>query len=268
MTSSAAVLADAQFSAVRVFKPFRGFEEFYQGQPGDLPIAIPGDLDSDAGKIGFDPNLLAGIPVPFGSKMVLWMPTIFNLTAGNGFVVKPYRYTLIWRLRNLRDFRTKRVPYHFPRQSFGENQQFIVPSGVNTIITNGMPRSVAVLNSQFSSYRSSDSELGIENITVQSVIPKPAISPRGENAAFQQGLAQGNVGSNTTVTFNPWQLDVLGDELMIIVNKPEGDTADWNFEDVGSDQSDSGFSAFFGTASGTRDPLLNMGIYLFTGSNP
>lgn len=265
---SNAVLADAQFSNVRVFRPFAGFEEVYAGQSADTPIAIPGNLDSDAGKVGFDSNLIAGIPVPFGAKMVIWMPTIFNFSVEDGFTVRPYRYTIIWRLRNLRDFRTKRVPYHFPRQTFGENQQFIIPSGVNTIITNAEPRSVDVTNGLFATYRSSDSEVGIENMSVRSVIPKPPLTPAGEDAAFQQGLAQGNVGSNTTVTFNPWQLDVMGDEMMLLVNKPEGDTAVWNFDDVGSATNDAGFSAFYGTASGTRAPIANMGIYLFTGSNP
>ncbi len=265
---STAVLADAQFSTVRVFRPFTGFENVYEGQSGDIPIAIPGNLDQDAGKTGFDANLLAGIPVPFGAKMVIWMPTIFNFTISDGFVVRPYRYTIVWRLRNLRDFRTRRAPYHFPRQSFGENNQFIIPSGVNTVITNAEPRSVNVTGSQFSTYRSSDSEVGIENMVVRSVIPKPPLTPASANAALQQGLAQGNVGSNTTVTFNPWQLDVLGDEMLILVNKPDGDTSDWNFEALGSATNDAGFSAFYGTDSGTRQPLQNMGIYLFTGSNP
>lgn len=265
---STAVLADAQFSTVRVFRPFLNFETVYEGQSGDTPIAIPGNFDQDAGKTGFDSNLIAGIPVPFGAKMVIWMPTIFNFTIEEGFVVRPYRYTIVWRLRNLRDFRTRRVPYHFPRQSFGENSQFIIPSGVNTIITNAEPRSVSISGSQFSSYRSSDSEVGIENMTVRSIIPKPPFAPNGQDAALQQGLAQGAVGSNNTVTFNPWQLDVLGDEMLILVNKPEGDTTDWSFQDLGSATNDAGFSAFYGTAGGTRQPIQNMGIYLFTGSNP
>src|SRR5690606_25631683 len=146
---STAVLADAQFSTVRVFRPLLNFESVYEGQSGDIPIAIPGQLDQDAGKTGFDANVLAGIPVTFGAKMVIWMPTIFNFTISDGFVVRPYRYTIVWRLRNLRDFRTRRAPYHFPRQSFGENNEFIIPSGVNTVITNAEPRSVNVSGSQF-----------------------------------------------------------------------------------------------------------------------
>src|SRR5690606_36960493 len=98
-----------------------------------------------------------------------------------------------------------------------------------TIITNGEPRSSDISGSLFSNYRSSDSEVGIENMTVRSVIPKAPLVPNGSDAALQQGLAQGSVGSNTTVTFNPWQLDVMGDAMLLLVNKPEGDTTDWSF---------------------------------------
>lgn len=262
MTSNFA-LVDAQFSVARVFRPFAGFENVYQGESGSIPIAIPGNLDPDASKTGFDSNLLAGISMPLGAKAILWFPTIFNRTV-DGLTIQPYQYTIVWRLRNLRDFRNTRAPYHFPKQSFGENNQFVIPSGVNTIIAEGIPRSTDATNSQFEQKRSSSSEVTIENMSFQSAVANAPLTPAGNVGAYQQGLAQGDVGSNTSVTFNPVQLDVLGDEMLIIVNKVTA--GDWSFDSVGG--ADAGFSAFFGTADNTRQPIQSMGIYVFTGSNP
>ena len=117
-----ATLVDAQFGVARVIKPFPGFESVYQGQPVSTPIAFPGTLDDDAGKPGFDPNLLKGIPVPLGSKILLWIPTAFNQTPAGDFQnVVDYKYKFLFRLRNLRDFRESRKAYHFPKNSPGEN---------------------------------------------------------------------------------------------------------------------------------------------------
>ena len=115
---SQAVLADAQFSVARVFRPFEGFEAVYNGQSVRTPIAIPGSLDPDAGRTGFDTNLISGIPVPMGSKVMLWIPTIFQDSGGAlgppSFQVVPYRYQFVWRLRNLRDF--KNYVRHSPKR--------------------------------------------------------------------------------------------------------------------------------------------------------
>ena len=103
---SEAVLTDAQFSIARVYRPFAGFEAVYQDQPVSTPIAIPGTLDSNAGRTGYDANLLAGIPTSYGSRLTLWLPTIFNESDGSLFIAG-YRYRFVWRMRNLRDFISK-----------------------------------------------------------------------------------------------------------------------------------------------------------------
>jgi hypothetical protein len=260
------VLADAQFSVARIFRPFEGFEGVYSGQSVETPIAIPGNLDPNAGKTGFDANLLAGIPMPMGAKAILWFPTIFNFDISAGLTIQPYKYTILWRLRNLRDFRVDRAPYHFPQQSLGEDSKFVIPSAVNPIISEQMLVSSSTGGSSpFAEKRLAPNEVGIEYMTFRSAIANAPLTPAGNAAAFQQGLAQGTVGSNRTVTFNPVQIDVIGDEMIILVNREANPTAGsvWDFEFA-----DQGFSAFFGTADGSREIIDAMGIYVFTGSNP
>lgn len=276
MSTSAAVLADAQFSAGIAYRPFQGFEQVYQGLSTQIPIAIPGVLDPDAGKAGMDPNLLAGIPVPFGSKLVLWVPTIFNEGPGPGLSIREYRYRVIWRMRNLRDFRTNRLPYHLPRQSVGQQAQFVVPAAAHVTLFEGLAQSEVAAGSisQFQTRRESVSEAVIETITARSAIPGPALTPSGEEAAYQQGLAtnNGSIGSNLTVTYNPIQLDTMGDEFIILVDRPvnpqtiQEDPGVWNFDQDGG--LDAGFSAFYGTANGFRAPITDLGVYVLTGANP
>ena len=262
---SETVLADAQFSMGRVFRPFSGFESVYEGVSVNTPIAIPGTLDPNAGEPGYDPNLLAGIPMPMGSKALIWFPTIFNESAVSGLEIQPYRYSILWRLRNLRDFRGGRNPYHLPFQSLGEGNQFVVPCGVNTIVGESffLSQNTAILNANVNEKRVSESEVGIETLSFKSGVAFTPLTPNGSTAAYQQGLAQGLVGSNKSVTFNPVQVDVLGDEMIILIDRPVGSSDTWSFEFA-----DSGLSAFFGTAGGTRQLIRSMGIYVFTGSNP
>ena len=270
---SEAVLADAQFSVARVFRPVEGFESIYGGQSSRQPINIPGGRDPDAGQTGFDPDLISGIPVPMGSKVMLWIPTIFQDNGGGDFQIVPYRYQLIWRLRNLRDFRERRgrSAYHFPRQSPGASNQFVVPAAQNIIIYEGpkQTRNNGPTGSQFSMtpevYGTHDAV--IERIEFPSATPLPPLVAAGVNGAYQQGVAAlSGIEVNDTVTFNCVQFDAQGDELVIALDRldDEGTTGPWNFSDPNG--TDFGLSNFFGT--GTGSIIRDLGIYVFTGSNP
>jgi hypothetical protein len=92
-----------EFSQATIVKPFKGFESKYKELNVESnPIAIPGDLDPMAGKDGYDPNLLKGIPVPLGSKIFIWLPRFTPSRYGEA-VQTNYRYKLVWRLRSLGD---------------------------------------------------------------------------------------------------------------------------------------------------------------------
>lgn len=248
-----AVLADAQFGVSRIVKPYLNFETDYQGVSGEKPIAIPGDLDPEAGKDGFDPKLLAGIPVPFGSKIVLWLPTLRKLGAQGGII--PYRYQVIFRVRNIRDFRENRSAYHFPRQSVGEDSQFVVPACQKTVLYEGtQPLTVGS-----GATADANHQLVGENYSPTSEVGGAPFVPGGaSDAAYQQGL-----GDNENITYSEMQMDCIGDEMIILVTAPSD--AAWDFESGGRDD---GFSKFFGTADGTRNPIRDLGVYIFSGSNP
>jgi len=266
---SEAVLADAQFSAARVYRPFEGFEDVYEGQAvEDRPIAIPGDLDKDAGKTGISANLLAGIPVPYGAKVTLWIPTILGETGpASGLVAKPYRYSIIWRMRNIRDFRENRTAYHFPRQSVGENSQFVIPAAMQSSIYDATPQDLPTsAGSDFAAERLATQEVATESLVFKSNLAGVAFTPAGGMADYQQGLAGSVSGTNRTASFNIVQLDALGDEMIILITRDPGSSPTWSFSSVFAE--DRGLSNFYGTAGGTREVVRDMGVYVLTGSNP
>ena len=274
---SEAVLADAQFSVAKVVRPFPNFESVYQGLPVSVPIAFPGTLDRFAGRPGYDPNLISGIPVPFGSKVMIWIPTIFSNVVGSleSKVVPPYRYRFIWRLRSIQDFRNSRAAFHFPKQSPGQDNQFVVPSAAKVAIYEGAGQNYATNTteepiSQFTSYEEARQAAFLEAISFPSLVPSPPKTPDGSPGSFQQGMAaSGGAGGNTTVTYNSIQLDAEGDELIILVDRNFTPTDDNRFWDFTAGTQDFGFSAFYGTANGARSTAVpDLGIYVFTGSNP
>lgn len=263
-----AVLADSQFSVARVVKPFPGFEAVYSGQLSSIPIAFPGTLDPDAGKAGFDPNLLEGIPVPLGSKILLFIPTIFNLSGlGNPNPVD-YEYKFFWRLRNLRDFRESRKAYHFPRQSVGADDQFVIPASQHGIVFEGArdTDSAGGIGS-FSS-----GTFAVESLRFTTLLGQSPLTPTGVAASYQQGL--GELVGNKRVSFNPLWLDCAGDELLIEVTRPAipllENSEFWGFDDTtgpGDPNVDRGFSDLYGSG-GVGGPFPDLGIYIFSGSNP
>lgn len=264
--SNSAVLADAQFSAAKIIKPFRDFEQVYQGQRVDTPIAIPGNLDPLAGKPGFDSNLLAGVPVPLGSKLILWMPTIYIQLGASQLEDIQYQYRIVWRLRNLQDFALTRAAYHFPRQSPGVSSQYVVPSAGHSILWEQTPVVGPSGTPRFQTKTEFHSQSVMESISFPSTVVKPPLVPSGAQGSFQQGIGTGGLlGSNQTVSYNAVQFDVVGDEFMVLVTRKPRINSDetWDFGDT-----DSGFSAFFGTANGMRQPIKDLGIYVMTGANP
>lgn len=100
--SASGMSNDSQFSIVKVLKPFPDFETVYQGKTHTTPVAFPGTLDPQAGQEGYASTLLAGIPVPLGAQLQIWVPACFT---PDGSTQVLYRYEFVFRLRSLRDFR-------------------------------------------------------------------------------------------------------------------------------------------------------------------
>src|SRR3990170_573964 len=112
------MIVDPQFGIVRVLRPYQGFEAIYQGHPATGSTAVPImlseagiELDEEArNKVtGYDPELVRGLPVPLGARVVLWVPFISAILLEVG--ASPYVYMPIWRFRNTADFRRSKTPY-------------------------------------------------------------------------------------------------------------------------------------------------------------
>lgn len=115
------MIPNPQYSLAKIIKPFTGFEDKYNGlDPEGNPIAIPGSLDPHAGEAGYDPNLLAGIPVPMGARIFLWLPRYFPTTYG--VAALNYRYRFVWRLRSLPEQNAQK-PSHFGLRLKGTEQE-------------------------------------------------------------------------------------------------------------------------------------------------
>lgn len=270
---SGATMVDAQLTVVKVLQPTPNFEAVYQGQPGVRPIAFPGIRDSRAvsKKPGFDPNLMAGISVPEGARVLLWIPMAFVPDPQELNPFRFYEYRIAWRFNNLGDFRnpparTTRKPYHFPRQS---------PGAADTSGPLPLPRSTLPASWHSIGYEEAEPATGAGalNIRIEGIIPKldtlnefvqPLLSD-GELGVIQQGVFDpGTSGGAQMPVFVPFWTDAEGDEIVILVNRVDP-TAPWDFTDPALDLA---FSNVYGTGNGLHERFRDVGIYLQTGTTP
>jgi len=271
-SSSAAVLADAQFGFVRVLLPYADFEDDYQGQSGSVPIAFPGGRDpkAQANQLGFDPNLQLGHNVPRGSRVDVGIPICENPAAQ----IQDYRYIFVFRDRNVHDYRTggnrgNRTPYHYARQGLGAEDT-----------TLAVPQSYFPIDARFHGLGYEQTEpaagaLAILNIYPEAVVPKILVNylplvPGGNTAAIQQGIYNPQWVLNAKKANRAdFQLDALGDDLIILAQKipnQGGIFADWDF-----DNEDVAFSNIYGRggyAVKLHPVFDDAGIRVTTGSNP
>ncbi len=272
---SGATMVDAQFTNVRVLKPFPGFEKVYQGQPSAIPIAFPGERDPRGaqGAAGFDPNLMLGIPVPEGSRVILWLPMAFVPDPESLDPFRFYSYRLIWRFNNLGDWRapparTQRAPYHFPRQS---------PGAPDTSLPTPLPRVTLPASWHVIGYEKTEPATGAGelDIRIEKITPmldsltefaQPLLAD-GARGVIQQGvLDPATSGGATMPVYVPFWTDAEGDELIILANREDIETpATWDFKDPDADLA---FSNVYGTGDGRHQVFRDVGIYLQTGTNP
>lgn len=268
---------DAQFSLVTTLKPFDNFEDVYQGQNVVSSIAFPGELDPRAKEEGFDPNLVKGTPVPLGSKLIIWIPAILRPVQGTpNFSLVDYQYSLIWRLRNVGDFKRDRRAYHVSQQTMGANNEFVFPAAVNPL---------AYESSLFDTQAAAP-EQGISSTRgyTETLIPKsiisagvsgqgrsvgPPLTPEGNTGALQQGVTTS--AANSQVFYTPYQVDCLGDELIILANRDDTQGDFWDFSTPSEDPPFGGidhqFSLLYGRGLGD-EPNKEAGILITTGANP
>lgn len=261
------VLADAQFGVVRVMRPYDGFEEVYQDTPANEPIYLHPEgknIDPIAaeGTPGYDPLLARGLPVPIGARLILEFPNVYFSSLGGPI---GYVYALIWRLRNVFDFRQSRQPFHFPRSTgapdttapVGQQSRVPLPASYNTI-TFIQPEPVLALDRTVANVRSED----LRSATTPLALPKLS---GGRVQPIQQGILDPNVVADAKQpTGISHEVQAFGDEVIIAVYRPTGELeSNWEF---GNGETDFRFSQFYGT--GTGQELPNVGVYVMPGTAP
>jgi len=256
------VLSDAQMTLLQSIRPISNFESVYQDQAGTIPIAFPGTLDPDAGKPGFSPTLLAGVPVPLGARLFVQIPMIVDMYASQ----PNYGYQFLWRIRNQQAYVSaitngRQVGgFHLPStqpgrkeiQSSSDNLYFIPGSSDVEIFEGDQPLAF---------------EAATQNVRQQIYVPQLAdswvqpLTERGQAAVWQQGAYQFTSNVNCAgPTWFPLWLDAGGDELTILVYKIDTDE-DWDFTST-----DKGFSNTYGNNDGGLPLNPNIGILLSTGT--
>ena len=275
------VLVDAQFGVVKILRPYTGFEADNQGQSVLLfPIALTErglPLDPLAGKPGYAPNLLRGLAVPLGARIVLWLPAIIGGSTLLGQYA--YRYAIAWRLRSTFDYRQIRGAYHYPKQGKGvpdtaappgQQDRVVKPAAWQTIAytqpepnptTTGLgttfDRAVATVHAE---------DLAIRGGTLLS----PHI-PGGLLGAAQQGvLDPGNAKFGRAAVapvYNVHEVQAMGDEFMLFVYRDQVSskgTTDLNWDFTQPSGIDQNLSIFYGSGSGSVFP--DVGVYVMAGA--
>ena len=253
----------AQMGNFSVVRPFDGFEAVYDGQPASIPIAFPGTLDPLAGKPRYAANLLAGIPVPLGSRVALQIPIAVDLyTPSSG-----YQYQIAWRLRNsqsyLENITTGNAPvagYHLNGDVPGRNEIQSAPSSSLYFIPGA---SDIEIFEQSEPVGNGAATLIVRQQVYVPVMESPWIPPLLPNAIpaiWQQGTYQYSSNDNNGgPTWFPLWLDACGDEMIILAYKLAGEA--WDF--AGDDKA---FSNTYGTNDGGLPNNPNVGILVSTGS--
>lgn len=277
---SEVVLADAQWTMVRYLRPFPNFERVYQGADGTRTIAFPGVLDGFAasGLPGYDPNLIAGLTVPFGARVTIWIPVTLTPNGEGGPNVNAlYQYQIIWRWRTARDFQAGQAQgqttavqnysnYHIGSSGFGQPQEVTTPPLPQNqrYFIPGSQRTVAFEQTEPSDGTPSVIHLRGEYLQpVADPVWQQPLTPAGNDAVWQQGAyvnsASANAGGPAYLTFTT---DVEGDEMCILASKIDS-SSPWDF--TTDAPGDIAFSNTFGNANG-QNPTNQYGILVTTGT--
>ena len=291
-SSSGATMVDAQFTVARVLRPRVGFERLYQGVSAVVPIAFPGVPDPRAGQPGFSKNLLAGIPMPLGARVKIFLPicTTPNPDAptfnpehpdvdGEPYALETaYRYRLVWRMRTVRDFRDPapglpRPPWHSSPQGPG------APEGGEARV----PLPAAFGISAFEEVEPATGN-GEVRLRVEDIVPTDIFEPHGvldnlipplmPDVPFGVGIVQQGILdpleagiASLAPGFVVFDTEAQADELLIFANRKDPTAGDGNWDFTNQDL-DLPFGNVFGTANGEHPVYRNNGILIMTGSAP
>ena len=263
-------MADAQFTLTTLLRPPPNYLTAYQGTSNSIPF--PGVLDQKAGEPGYDPELLGGLAIPLGARVLIYLPFIFN----NGPVPNDlgYIYKIVFRLRNPQDYRNPgpsglRTPYHLPNQipgapdtsGIGTAQRFVIPAAA-WVVGYQQPEAALLAGGALGNPFAAALRVYPEGIMPNAIdVGTPlSINNPPATAVVQQGIEDPAtfIGA-TRPQFVPVLVDGLGDELLIFMSKsqqPSVPPVPWDF--AGNDIR---VARYF-------DASAETGIFVATGTMP
>jgi hypothetical protein len=263
MDAAIPVLGDAQFTTTRLLRPHEDFVATYNGQNANIPImftegGVERDPNAEAGVTGYDANLVAGAEVPLGSRVLLWFPM---MTApplpGQPEPANGYTWALVWRLRNLFDYRQNRKPWHIPTQEVGPTNQVIIPAS-DHIITYVQAEPAAIDTRSRGNVHAQNVGAPFYNQWLRATgITLPLLSD-GNQGVIAQGQAW-QIGVNVNVSwpsFFPFMITALGDELLVFLFRARADGDDWAIQAGGVDE----------LVYANLEDNPNNGVYLLSGT--
>lgn len=295
-------MSGAVFSMFTELRGPEGFEGWYQGEVVDSPIPLTpladgleeraaqmrSTLKAAAGQTpsypisangnGIDPFLVAGVPTPLGSTVLLWLPQL-NINSES----LQYNFRLIWRIRNFEQLLATRKPFHGRNNDDGPSDDgsnrftpaiggaaWSAAAGVRlpivcaqeTIIYAQTEPAQGVVAPQnaYSTRYVVDSDLDFE----------PPIFPgfsSGQlvNAMVSQGLGANPAYGSPTHSVIP--VMAKGDELVVLLSRASTGVLDNTWDFTGADSLVSYYLGR-GYPVGTEYIKMPLGVYVATGVSP
>jgi hypothetical protein len=233
---------EAQFGIAHLYRPdLLALTHRYQGISAKVPIAVPGTLAKDAGDSGNASDLMAGIPVSLGSRVIVWLPSITQMVGSSaGIRVAPYNYRFLWRLCDA----NRGGSFHLAGKTGGNRT---LPAAIDTLKVTGNPvagtwGTPVVLGDQKNQVLLTENvinpaatiPLGLATLGGLDTAP---LSVNGVLMHFEEGIHNTIPGlGEFYLSYNAVQLDAMGDELGIFIN-PVDMSGNWDFTDPTKDQS-------------------------------
>lgn len=256
----------AQLGIKHVLRPFNNALTVYQGQPANYWMMLteqPSGLDEFAGTPGYPANLLAGLRVPMGARIQIWLPHIYTAQVDPANV-ETYQFSLVYRLRNLVEYRNSptRGPWHSPN-SLG-TPDTTPGTGGPRVLKPAAYRSYAVPQTPPADPPSQTREqVKVYPADLSPYAGNPAagspLAPDGTQGVIQSGVLDPNIVTPFTADspfFDVINDVALGDELLIGVSRGTSKAANWDFTGP-----DANFRIVFSSS-------VNVGVYVFIGKVP